>query len=328
MHIHVSWKRILLNPCYIFGILLVLSINFASSSRGDKSYPFRMCVKECRRGCHLDEYPGKLPLYLTIFWWDCEDECKYQCMHKVTAANLQSNKAVQQFYGKWPFVRFLGIQEPASVFFSIFNAVGHILGWRRLRSCVPSTDYDMHWVWKIYFVISLNAWLWSAVFHTRDLIWTEKMDYFCATSLVMFSLFGCLMRVIGLQNKISCICVGLFLLCLFSGHVFYLAFIKFDYGYNMKFNVTIGIINLCSWLSWCYKNYHQQGYVWKCALLNITTFLLLGLELGEFPPILWILDAHALWHLGTAPICYFWYSFLLDDAKQQLATRRKRKKSA
>lgn len=95
-----SWKRILLNPCYIFGILLVLSINLASSSRGDKSYPFRMCVKECKRGCHLDEYPGKLPLYLTIFWWDCEDECKYQCMHKVTAANLQSNKAVQQFYGK------------------------------------------------------------------------------------------------------------------------------------------------------------------------------------------------------------------------------------
>lgn len=86
------------------------------------------------------------------------------------------------------------------------------------------------------------------------------------------------------------------------------------------------------------QNYHQQGYVWKCALLNITTFLLLGLEvskvvphslpssfhchflpvtkqpslchllqLGEFPPIFWILDAHALWHLGTAPMCYFWY---------------------
>ena len=59
-----------------------------------------MCVKECKRGCHLDEYPGKLPLYLTIFWWNCEDECKYQCMYKVSAANLKSNKTVQQFYGK------------------------------------------------------------------------------------------------------------------------------------------------------------------------------------------------------------------------------------
>lgn len=132
-------------------------------------------------------------------------------------------------------------------------------------------------VYQHSFQISLNAWLWSAVFHTRDLSWTEvfshfseispyfkphfanwniilelqlfshylerlhhfrnepfffsillhhnsklcivvnerfldpksswsnynvlylqKMDYFCATSLVMFSLFGCLMRFVCL----------------------------------------------------------------------------------------------------------------------------------
>ena len=32
------------------------------------------------------------------------------------------------------------------------------------------------------------------------------------------------------------------------------------------------------------QNYHQQGYVWKCALLNITTFLLLGLEVSKVVP--------------------------------------------
>ena len=40
----------------------------------------------------------------------------------------------------------------------------------------------------------------------------------------------------------SCFCVGLFLLCVYCGHVFYLSIIRFDYGYNMKFNVTIGEI--------------------------------------------------------------------------------------
>ena len=30
-------------------------------------------------------------------------------------------------------------------------------------------------------------------------------------------------------------------------------------------------------------------------------------QLGDFPPILWTFDAHSLWHLGTAPFCYFWY---------------------
>ena len=38
----------------------------------------------------------------------------------------------------------------------------------------------------------------------------------------------------------SCFIVGLSFCCLFCYHVFYLAFVRFDYGYNMKFNVTIG----------------------------------------------------------------------------------------
>ncbi|XP_022788747.1 post-GPI attachment to proteins factor 3-like isoform X3 [Stylophora pistillata] len=176
--------------------------------------------------------------------------------------------------------------------------------------------------------VSLNAWFWSTVFHTRDFNWTEKMDYFCATSLVMFSFFTCLMRFIGLENKCSCFLIGLLLCSIYSTHVFYLGFINFDYGYNMKFNVTIGVINLLSWLSWCLTHYKQQPYVWKCAFVSFGVFFLLGLELGDFPPILWTFDAHSLWHLGTSPLCYFWYSFLADDAKHQLSMQKKRRKSS
>lgn len=81
-------------------ILIVLLWNPVRGSLGDKCYPFRQCLRECERGCHLDEYPGKLPLYLTIFWWDCTDECKYQCMHNVTATDVRFNKQIKQFYGK------------------------------------------------------------------------------------------------------------------------------------------------------------------------------------------------------------------------------------
>ena len=81
-------------------IFIILSWHPAKGSLGDRSYTFRMCVKECKRGCNLDEYPGKLPLYLTIFWWDCTDECKYQCMHNVTADDVKYSKPIKQFYGK------------------------------------------------------------------------------------------------------------------------------------------------------------------------------------------------------------------------------------
>jgi len=48
--------------------------------------------------------------------------------------------------------------------------------------------------------------------------------------------------------------------------------------------------------------------------LVAVTMLATGLELFDFPPWLRVIDAHALWHLATAPIAIYWYRFLLDDA--------------
>lgn len=44
------------------------------------------------------------------------------------------------------------------------------------------------------------------------------------------------------------------------------------------------------------------------------------LELLDFPPILRILDAHALWHLATVPITQMWYEWLVNDAQVCIST--------
>lgn len=80
--------------------LIALLWNPVKGSRGDTCKQFLICMRQCSKGCSLDEYPGKLPMYLTVFWWDCTDECKYQCMHNVTASDLRNNKRIKQFYGK------------------------------------------------------------------------------------------------------------------------------------------------------------------------------------------------------------------------------------
>ena len=80
--------------------LIALLWNPVKGSKGDKSKQFLMCTRQCSKGCSLDEYPGKLPIYLTVFWWDCSDECKYQCMHNVTASDVRKNRRIKQFYGK------------------------------------------------------------------------------------------------------------------------------------------------------------------------------------------------------------------------------------
>jgi hypothetical protein len=46
----------------------------------------------------------------------------------------------------------------------------------------------MYSVWLGYGLVSLNAWFWSTVFHTRDVDFTEKMDYFSAFTIVTYNM--------------------------------------------------------------------------------------------------------------------------------------------
>jgi len=87
-------------------------------------------------------------------------------MHMLTDFALESGVRIEQYYGKWPFWRFAGMQEPASVVFSIANLLMHVLGLDWLRRGVhpahPMKPFYLTWAY-----LSINAWVWSAVFHTR-----------------------------------------------------------------------------------------------------------------------------------------------------------------
>ena len=96
------------------------------------------------------------------------DDCKYRCMHMITDAAIQHNAPVEQYYGKWPFWRFAGMQEPASVLFSVLNFVAHFYGARKIQSRVPN-NHPMKKYYLTFALASMNAWVWSSVFHTRGL---------------------------------------------------------------------------------------------------------------------------------------------------------------
>lgn len=70
-----------------------------------------------------------------------------------------------------------------------------------------------------------------------------------------------------------------------------------------------GVINALGWLIWAKLVWEKQNYVWRAIVSIVAVMLLLLLELGDFPPLFWILDAHALWHAGTAPIPFLWYRY-------------------
>src|ERR1700753_2957886 len=108
--------------------LLLLFASSALASSGDRAFDFRACLDVCKTNECKSPDAVELPLSLRLTRWTCEDTCKYECMQTITDKAIANGVDVQQYYGKWPFWRFAGMQEPASVLFSLLTLYGHVQG--------------------------------------------------------------------------------------------------------------------------------------------------------------------------------------------------------
>ncbi|KAJ6643261.1 Post-GPI attachment to proteins factor 3 [Pseudolycoriella hygida] len=250
--------------------------------------------------------PNKQDFVNELLFWSCSDECSYHCMWRTTNAFISRNWEVPQFYGKWPFKRFLGMQEPASVLFSIFNSLSHCWMIRRFRQFVRK-DSPMFYVWHVFFVICFNGWIWSAVFHTRDFPITELCDYSFAYSIVLSACCLMVLRMIHRTSRIVRTSFGIVSLFYFINHFSHLSTGSFDYDYNMKANVATGVISGIGWIIWYIFQRKKRPYAWKILAFQLLAACSLLLELNDFPPVFWTFDAHSLWHLSTAPLTVLLY---------------------
>jgi len=232
------------------------------------------------------------------------------------------------------------MQEPASVAFSLLNLWFYARGARELRQRIPD-DHPMKAYYFTWAVVSMNAWVWSSLFHTRDLPLTEKLDYFSAALAIGYSLYYTVIRLFHIYpcrdplatnsttfNKSLYLVWSFLCMLVYLAHISYLTLLpRFDYAYNMTFNLTVGLSHNALWLLYSLpasmsmlrrfpskpKSY-RPAYASKAALFVALTTAATALELFDFPPWARIIDAHSLWHLSTAPIAMFWFHFLVEDA--------------
>lgn len=139
-----------------FLVVQCVVLKFCICSWGDRSYEFRSCVSDCDAvNCTGSGVEERLPWVLRLLRWGCGEECQYQCMWQVTSEDVRLNRPVKQFFGKWPFVRVFGVQEPASAIFSAFNGISVAIGFRKFRQQAPKV-YPYHYVLLFQFLVSRN----------------------------------------------------------------------------------------------------------------------------------------------------------------------------
>lgn len=296
----------------IFSNCIIITI----SSSGDRSQYYVLCVSNCNsKSCSIDGEFKKYPsLDLRLLNWSCRDNCSYNCMWKTVTYFTKNGLEVPQFHGKWPFIRICGLQEPASVLFSLFNLYEHLTKYSKMKKELDSS-FPMIYVWTYFFIICIHGWLWSAIFHAKDEYFTEVMDYSCAFTTVLTLLYCFLLRIsyknsmnIKIFFAITCAYVSILLM-----HLSHLWSGRINYGYNMKFNIAIGFITFVTAMLWWYRNHRKLPHVHLIGWFTVLTVAVTLLELYDFPPIFWTFDAHSLWHASTIPLVSLFYRFITLD---------------
>ncbi|KAK4048771.1 hypothetical protein OIV83_004537 [Microbotryomycetes sp. JL201] len=153
-----------------------------------------------------------------------------------------------------------------SVLFSLANLVAHAIGYSALskqrdkRSQLSPAEASaldtLQLVYKAYSVAGINTWIWSSVFHTRDTNWTERADYFSAAGGMVCGLWMAVIRLSGMyksgtlrrwqRSAWTTTCLLVFVM-----HCRHLTRgPRFDYTYNMRFNVVIALLQIGLWAAW------------------------------------------------------------------------------
>jgi hypothetical protein len=176
--------------------------------------------------------------------------------------------------------------------------------------------------------------------HTHtDTPLTEKLDYFSAALVILYALYMTVVRLFHLYPGTPAFPSRPGRRALFHawraiaavayvGHVSYLGLApRFDYTYNVIFNLILGLVHHVLWLLFAlpgsppFARYammpgsYRPAHVGTAFLTVALTTAATTLELFDFAPWARVLDAHALWHLATAPLAVLWYDFLLTDAQ-------------
>ncbi|KAI0009760.1 Per1-like protein [Xylariaceae sp. FL0662B] len=312
-----------------FIICLLLNTAPAEASTGDRLPEFRECIEVCvRENCDPNNNPTHIPFHHRLLFWTCPQECDHTCQHIVTSKRVAAGHPVVQFYGKWPFVRFLGMQEPFSVLFSLGNLAAHYHGLAKLRRQIPSS-YPLRRYYELFALVGIWTWVFSAVFHTRDFAVTEQLDYFGAGANILYGMYYTPIRVFRLDrptpHRRSILRLWTVLCCaLYAAHVAYLKLWRWNYTYNMAANVVVGIIHNSLWSYFSWKKWTETHRTWA-ILPGVSVawiMMAMSLELLDFPPFWGALDAHSLWHLGTIGPTILWYNFLVRDSQDDLATTK------
>jgi post-GPI attachment to proteins factor 3 len=209
------------------------------------------------------------------------------------------------------------MQEPAACIFSLGNTIPHMYYiYSMSKQYEGSTSYLFPWV-QLYSIIHTVAWLSSAAYHGKKNIYTTPLDYSTAFVLVTYSTLLALRAVLGRRASVSLVSLCCAAVCVPSAVYLYILLTStaITHTTHMITCIAISILHALLWLTWILaalssassESSSSSYSIRLCVLCNTMLALSALFEICDFPPILLIIDAHAVWHALTIPLTFLWY---------------------
>jgi hypothetical protein len=307
----------------LFQILIVIvSIVKSVGSAGDYDWRFQSCVQKCFKSQLCSTTSASVRTALVS--WDCEETCVYTCVQSITRERALNGLDTLKYFGHWPFERWLGLEEPASAFFSLLNILPHVLYLIRPGYYLPGNYKLQNWI-SVYALLAVNAWLASACYHSKKTAFSTLYDLASALALLSYGLLLASVQLLESASKtrplLAALAVVLFLL---RFHAMLQGQISFDL--HMKTCFALAGAGSLVWMAWMLREL-QWGAgdarltaraLQRCLAVQLSFLLASLLEIFDFPPLWHTLDAHSLWHAATVPLGFLWYLFWSAQARRRV----------
>lgn len=326
-------EEILMIRFLFFTVLISLQTSLTYGSWGDVDMTYQKCLRYCnpvrcdgreRVGTPLEQaaaaYEVPPPQVVPL---PCVDLCKYGCIEETSKQRIQSGSGITKYYGHWPFIRYFGMEEPASVVFSVLNALPHMLHFLYFTlgsvSKPAESCYMKGWL-AAYSVAACVCWFSSAYYHAKKTEASTHQDLITALGFITFGVFMAVRRIRGTSATpprmamLATAMVGAW-----AARAHFMLQGKVSFNSHMMLSIGLVILTTTLWVGWIvhtllFVSDKREGRAkYLCLLCQVWLILASALEVFDFPPIAGVYDAHALWHAATIPLGFLWYRFWEED---------------
>jgi hypothetical protein len=260
----------------------------------------------------------------SFFDLPCSEGCKFSCALRNSEERRETARQQVKYHGKWAFRPVAGCVEIFSSLSSLLNGLPHFvflvftyLSFKKKPKYRPQVcRFPYLGAWLVYSTLWGLAWAASAVFHCRDNRLTESVDYFCALLALNGTVCFSALHLLGVNSRRPdylrrFLTVALPFLTIWVLHVSYMTFVQFDYDWNMTLGVVLGLLNIVLWTIYWWRTRRVCRHAWMPPVLSSALApLLFFFEINDFPPMAFLVDAHAMWHITSIPVTLAWYLYL------------------